>query len=77
MAQLKKSELKNMNETQIKQKLTDLKKELIKMNAQKSAGTTPENPGLVKAVKRNIARINTILNQKQTGQKPKEEVAKE
>ncbi len=77
MAGLKKSELKNLNEKQLNEKLLDLNRELIKMNAQKSTGTAPENPGLVKVVKKDIARIKTILNQKPIELKLKEETVKE
>ena len=50
--------------------VTDLKKaahyleELIKINAQISTGTTPKSPGQVKQIKKNIAKILTILHQK-------------
>lgn len=53
-----------MNEEALKSKLTDLRKELIKVNSQISTGTLPENPGRVKEIKRTIARLITNLNQK-------------
>ena len=44
--------------------LESIKKERIKNNAQISTGTTPKSPGQVKQVKKNIAKILTILNEK-------------
>jgi large subunit ribosomal protein L29 len=64
MAIVKKSDIKKMNDTQLKERLIELKKELIKINAQLAIGTMPENPGRVKEVKRTIATINTLMNPK-------------
>lgn len=64
MATLKKKEIKLMNETQIKTKLAELKKELMKLKAQSSTGTSPQNPGRIGAIKRTIARMLTFLNQR-------------
>ncbi len=61
---LKKSDLKNMNELTLKDRLNELNKDLIKFNAQIATHTTPENPGKIKAIKKTIAQINTLLNQK-------------
>ncbi len=67
MASLKKSELDKMAEAELKSRLGELKMELIKYNAQISRGTPPENPGKLRSVKRNIARILTTLNMKKIG----------
>lgn len=69
MAIIPKNEFKQMNRAALQVKLLDLKKELIKLNAQIAIGTLPENPGRVREVKRTIARIYTVLKQK-----PKEEI---
>lgn len=61
MALIKKSEFKQMNSKQLEEKLFDLKKELMKINAQVSIGSTPENPGKVKEIKKTIAKINTLI----------------
>ena len=62
MALIKKNELKKMEAPQLLEKKTELQKEMIKINAQLSTKTTPENPGRIRAVKKTIARINTMLN---------------
>lgn len=65
MAIIKKSEFENMSEQVLQEKLVDLKKELMKANSQRYAGTPPENPGRVREVRKTIARIYTKLSQKQ------------
>ncbi len=60
---MKTKEIRSMNKEDLKAKLEELKKELIKLNAQISTGTTPKSPGQVKQVKKNIAKILTIINE--------------
>jgi len=72
MAIIKKSEYKKLKPDDLDKKLIDLRKELMKANAQISSGTVPENPGRVKAIKKTIANILRIKHQAQGGavQKP-------
>ncbi len=65
MAIIKKTEFKQMNEKMLNEKLNDLKKEMIKVNAQIAIGTIPEKPGRIKEIRKTIARINTYLKNKQ------------
>lgn len=58
-------ELKGMSKAELDERLKEIKKQLMKDNTQVSTGTTPKNPGLIKANKKTIARILTILEQKQ------------
>jgi len=60
---MKAKEIRSMNKEDLKAKLEELKKELIKVNAQISTGTTPKSPGQVKQIKKNIARILTITSE--------------
>lgn len=62
MAIITKEEMKGMNPEDINSKIEELKKELIKQNAQIATGTTPKSPGRVKEVKKTIARLLTKLN---------------
>jgi large subunit ribosomal protein L29 len=62
MAIIRKNELVQMDEKALEGKLKELKIELIKINAQRSMGTMPENPGKIKEIKKTIARINTLKN---------------
>lgn len=63
MAIVKRNEFLQMNEPQLKERLNELRKEMIKINAQLSTHTPPENPGRVRTVKKTIARIYTRLSQ--------------
>jgi len=64
MSILKKSELKQASKENLNNKLEELKKELMRLNAQVSTGTPPENPGKIRLIKRTIAKILTQLNKK-------------
>ncbi|MBS3166133.1 50S ribosomal protein L29 [Candidatus Woesearchaeota archaeon] len=57
-------DLREMAVTELKVKLAESKKELLKLNVQVAAGTHPSSPGKVKKTKKNIARMNTILQEK-------------
>jgi large subunit ribosomal protein L29 len=61
---MKKIELKQLNNEQLKEKLVDLRKDLIRLNTQRATKTVPENPSNIRNLKRNIARIFTLLKQK-------------
>lgn len=61
---MKIKEIRSMSKEDLEAKLEELKKELIKVNAQIATGTIPKSPGQVKQVKKSIARILTILNEK-------------
>ncbi len=67
MAKTRKSELKNLGIEEYGKKLAELKLELMRLRAQVSRGTPPENPGMIRAIRRNIARILTYKNQKIRG----------
>ncbi len=66
---MKKKELKLMSNADMKGKLDDLKKELMKFNTQIATGTTPKSPGQIKTTKKDIARILTILKTKEDKKK--------
>ena len=65
MAILRKNELKQMNLETLDSKLKDLRRELIRINAQVAIKTLPENPGRVREIKKTIARLITIKKIKQ------------
>ena len=66
---MKAKEIRSMGKEDLKAKLEELKKELMKVNTQISTGTTPKSPGQVKQIKKNIARILTIIHEKNNGEK--------
>ena len=72
MVIIRKSELIQMNKKALTGKLEELKRELIRINAQISMGTIPENPGKIKEIRKTIARIKTIQNSKEESKKAHE-----
>jgi len=69
----KKSQVKQMSIAQLNERLIELRKDLMKVNFQRSTGTVPENPGNIKQIRRNIARIHTFIKQKSNQQEVKTE----
>ncbi|MBN2422513.1 50S ribosomal protein L29 [Candidatus Woesearchaeota archaeon] len=59
---MKNKEIKSKSSEELELKLPELKKELIKLNAQVATGTTLKSPGQIKKIKKNIAKILTKLN---------------
>lgn len=60
MAILRSKDIRKMSEKELADKELDLKKELMKLKAQVASGTPPESPGRVRAIRRTLARINTL-----------------
>lgn len=58
-------EFRGLSENEMKKRLDDLRKELVKMNAQIATGTMPKSPGLVKNTKKSIAMIMTLMREKE------------
>ena len=52
----------------LKNKITDLRKESLNLRFQKSSGQL-EKTGRIRAVRRQIARIKTVINNKEVGKK--------
>ena len=70
---MKIKELRELGKEDMKTRLEELRKELIKHNAQIATGTVPKSPGQVKQTKKTIAKILTILNEKKKEKEIKEE----
>jgi len=65
MAILRSKEIWEMEIEDIQEKLIELKAELAKNISKSSAAGINENPGKIRELKRTIARVLTIMNQKQ------------
>ena len=61
---MKAKELRSMNDLDLDNKISELKKELMKSNSQIATGTLPKSPGKLKEMKRTIAKILTIKHEK-------------
>ncbi len=54
-----------MTELDLENKITELRKELMKLNPQIAVGTALKSSGKVRGIKRTIAKILTIKNEKE------------
>lgn len=61
MNSMKASELRNLSVTELTQKLKELKSELFNLRFQHAINQL-ENPMRIQAVKKDIARVNTVLS---------------
>lgn len=61
---MKIKELRKMDKKVLETKIVELNKDLMKLNSQVATGTTPENPGRIRSIKKTIARIYTLKNEK-------------
>ncbi len=57
---MKIKELRSLGDADLKQKVAELRTELVKSYAQVAAGTVPKNPGRIRLAKRTLARIYTL-----------------
>ena len=61
---MKVAEVRELDVAQLEQRLADTRRELFNLRFQHATGQL-ENTGQIKEVHKNIARILTVLNQKQ------------
>jgi len=64
---MKAAEVRDMTVLELENKLVDLKKELFALRFQHTVNQL-DNPARLKAVKKDIARVKTILNEKSKAQ---------
>lgn len=67
MAVLRPSEIRDMNIEEMKAKLRELREELARSYATAAAGGSLENPARIRELRRAIARVLTIMREKQKG----------
>lgn len=60
---MKASELKDLTLDELAKKETDLRKELFNLSFQKATGEI-ENPMRIRAIKKDIARVLTVITEK-------------
>ncbi len=63
MALLTMQEIRNMNLEERDRKLEELRAELAKQRAAMMSGAGMENPGVIRSIRKNIARILTVNNE--------------
>ena len=65
MSVLKTREIREKDEKELKQQLNDLQKELVEERGQIEVGGFAENPGRISQMRKTIARIHTVLNERE------------
>ena len=68
MPVLRLEEIREMTPEQRKEKLVELKTELSKIRTLINAGGSVENPGRSKALKKAVARVETIIHEEASKQ---------
>ncbi|MDO8480643.1 MAG: 50S ribosomal protein L29 [Nanoarchaeota archaeon] len=61
---MKTRDLKALSTEELNKKLSELKFELIKANSQVASGSAPKNPGMIRQMRRTVARILTFIHQR-------------
>ena len=64
MARVKLKILQQMNRTDLTEKLSELKAELMKLKSERAKGTLKKETGSIRWMRRDIARILTIINER-------------
>ncbi len=63
---MKTNELRNLTTEELTKKVTECKEELFNLRMQKATGML-EKPSRIKELRKTVARINTILNERVEG----------
>ena len=64
MSRLKMKSVRELNEGDLKDRIEQMRTELSKLQVENAKGTLRKESGKIKLTKRNIARLLTILNEK-------------
>ena len=58
-------DLRSLSNEELNIRLKEFRKELLKLSVEAASGANPSSPGKIKQVKKNVARILTILQEKE------------
>ncbi len=61
---LKAKEIRSMKKEDVAKRVTELRKELMKLRSQVASKTQLENPGRIRTIRRTLARVYTIQKEK-------------
>jgi len=67
---MKIGEMRAMPAAELEKQVSELRAELARERAVAAGGTRPENPGKICGLKKNIARMLTVINEKKRGAMP-------
>lgn len=65
---MKAHELRDLSTTELEARIIDEKKALLGLNFSKSVTGQLENPARIKSHRREIARLNTVINEKRSAE---------
>ena len=65
-------EILGMDTEEIIIKINEMRTELVKLNAQVATGTNPKNPGQIKQIRKSVAQMKTVMQQRRAKAKQKE-----
>lgn len=65
---MKANEIRNLTDTELEQKVKDFKAELFNLRFQLATGQL-DNPMRIREVRKNIARLKTIMREREIAQK--------
>ena len=65
MAILRAEEIRDMSVEEMREKLQDLRAEYSREQALLATGTAPENPGRIKMLRRTMARLSTLMHERE------------
>ncbi|MCL5438203.1 MAG: 50S ribosomal protein L29 [Candidatus Thermoplasmatota archaeon] len=66
--EIRAKQLRQMNKDEVEERLNSLKESLLKERASVAMGGAPTNPGKIRSLRRQIARINTVLESEATSE---------
>lgn len=64
---MKANDLKNLSQDELLAKMKNLKQDLFKLNQQRFAAGNVDKPHMFSLIRKDIARINTLLNKTKKG----------
>ncbi|MEX0685218.1 MAG: 50S ribosomal protein L29 [Balneolales bacterium] len=73
---MKASELRDLSMAELEARIEDINQEVTKLNFNKAVAGQVENPALMRAKRREVARLKTIIHEKNTGDKASQEEVK-
>ncbi len=66
MAELKANQLRKMSKDEIAERVKELKENLLRQRASVAMGGSPLNPGLIKSIRKQLARVKTVEHEEET-----------
>ncbi|MGI0129574.1 MAG: 50S ribosomal protein L29 [Thermoplasmata archaeon] len=72
MTLLRMKELRELSDADLKRKISDAENDLLRERGVAAMGGAPPSPGRMRALRTNVARALTVLNERSLGIAPRE-----